>query len=158
MWPRLAPEGTGSVAGSDCFCRVNTYLPAAEALKAVGDCAKCPEGAQCAGGSASPVALPGYWLFEGERPAQCTLAGCRGSNMCADGYRDQFQCEMCDVGYYPDQIKNTCEVCTTWRPRRHRSAALAAQVRYVAQLALRNEGRPTSWVPGLSCSSRAISG
>jgi hypothetical protein len=61
-------------------------------------CLDCPPNAECMGGDADPVALPGYYLisrtsFDACRPSEACVGG-NGSNPCARGY-SEIRCSKC---------------------------------------------------------------
>ena len=62
-------------------------------------CTVCPVGAYCAGGSAEPIALPGFWKLS-RNVRQLLATGCMlSNNTCADGYEDGVAfCAKCDEG------------------------------------------------------------
>ena len=75
-------------------------------------CTICPVGAYCAGGSAEPIALPGFWKLSRKTFVSCLpQAACLGNNTCANGYEDGVAfCAKCDDGSY--RVDLSCHPCT----------------------------------------------
>lgn len=87
------PEGTvtevrGATSKMDCRCRPG-FFNAAQQMGV--ECEKCPEGAECPGGTELPIPLFGYWANETRRTYiyECDPASvCEGgpSVTCAEGH------------------------------------------------------------------------
>ncbi|KNC55113.1 uncharacterized protein AMSG_10713 [Thecamonas trahens ATCC 50062] len=103
---------TGLNAGSvePCFCLPGFWSESGESDVA---CVGCPPGGVCVGGTARPVAAPGFFPDASDSAlflACPTAEACSGSGMCATGYEGQL-CASCAAGYF--SLRGRCYRCKT---------------------------------------------
>jgi hypothetical protein len=96
-----------------CECYEGYYSPLA--VNGVA-CIPCPSGASCAGGTAQPRALPGYWVESDDSPIFMFCdhpTACPGqtSAQCSLGYRGRL-CADCSPGFF--RTGRNCRPCPSY--------------------------------------------
>ena len=91
-------EGNGTAI--PCVCERGFWIRSGLPNEA---CEGCPDGGNCAGGSARPVASPGFFSRSPDEPVfvKCTRDGCVGENKCQSGY-EGYLCSACEKGYFSE--------------------------------------------------------
>lgn len=100
-----ANESSTTTMTTVCVCKAGFY----------GEpCVACPPGGLCAGGSAGPVAAPGFFPdSSGGVFVACPRAqSCLGGGVCARGYSGRL-CGSCAAGYY--SLRNRCLACARYQ-------------------------------------------
>ena len=106
-----------NATGGSCACERGFWAPGVSSredpsLRETDVCLPCPPGGVCAGGSAPPVAAPGFYPATGEEGTAfvaCPNSGaCVGGGRCAAGYESRG-CATCSRGYY--RLRGECLRC-----------------------------------------------
>ena len=109
--PARTLSSVSSSSFTDCVCFPGEWIGPLPREPGRG-CQACPSGGICPGGSADPVAAPGFYPspagpFQFEA---CRRAGCAGNGTCATGYDPSFLCSTCAPGYY-SRSPESCTEC-----------------------------------------------
>jgi hypothetical protein len=114
----VCPTGTETLRSAAsleaCTCRPGFYFGTDGVTRNNGsECRPCKVGGECAGGTAAPVPLPGFWSADAEGiflPCDAGRDACPGGfyGLCGTGYTGN-RCGDCDIDYFA--FKGECQQC-----------------------------------------------
>lgn len=105
------PANTYRSSAGTCLCLAGFYESLASGAADAALCQPCPPGGLCTGGSAAPVAAPGFYPEDGTSGvfvACVNPRACLGNGACARGFTGRL-CGKCAGGWYA--LNGSCRRC-----------------------------------------------